>query len=129
MSSNSIYCYKKRVFDEKLVLIGEGVSYEDRDTLFFAPWNPKIVGAEECSTKNTYYPDFYDGEGNILKVDSHAYEVQLYVEPPSNNFFLSVGNLPLTTGMINTETPDINGGIYTTYWDTYVDNRVIEICY
>lgn len=115
-----VYCYKKRVSDSKLVLIGEIFHYEGEDRKFFAPWNPKIVGVEQLS-KSSYLPDFYDKEGNILEVDSHAYNVQLYLEPPSDNFLSTVGNFPLTTGMVDVDS--------VTYWDTYVDNRVIEICY
>ena len=120
----TIYCYKKRVFDNKLVLIGEiFCSSETIGSWYYAPWNPKIVG-QETSTKNEYYPNFYNVEGNPLIVDSHAYEVQLYTEPVKD-----INNLPYTTGTIDTETSNINGGIYMTYWDNYVDNRVIEICY
>lgn len=125
----NVYCYKKRVIDNRLVLIGEVAFHNKSDKALFLPWNPKIVGGKECSTKNTYYPDFYDSKGEQLEVDYHAYNVQIYLEPPSDSFLSKVNNFPLTTGIINTETPDINGGLYIDYWDTYVDNRVIDICY
>ena len=116
------YCYKRRVFDNRLVLIGEIFnSTEDSNKWYFAPWNSKIVGQKE-STKSLYYSDFYDKEGNKLNIDSHAYQVQLYIESP-------ITNETCTTGMIDRESCDINSESYITYWDNYVDNRVIEICY
>jgi len=128
-SFTHVYCYKRRVFDNRLVLIGE-VAYDNgSDKGFYVPWNGKIVGTKECTTKNTYYPDIYDIEGNILKVDSHAYEVQLYLEPPSNEFLSNVGNYPLTIGMVDQSSPDRRCELEITYWDSYIDNRVIDICY
>lgn len=76
-------CYKKRVRDNELILIGEAFKHEDK-----SQWDRYEI----------YYPEFYSEDGDVIDVDYSYYECQGYVSFPTRGD--SYDKLPNVRGLV-----------------------------
>ena len=70
-------CYKKRVRDNELILIGKFIQHEDRDMLDIDIYWP--LTKESLNIYDTYYSDFYNENKKVVEVDISYYDSQAYI--------------------------------------------------
>ena len=108
-------CYKKRVKDNELILIGKFVKHNDREQYDIDIYFPLTINVDYFRNYDVYYSSFYNIENEIVEVDYSYYECQLYID----SFTLGDPLLPNVKGL--------SGYIDICYYDLFIEDDMVNL--